>query len=139
MMLALTPIVDHLRAAGLLNVEGVLEIPTADQLPRALPAHYVVPTSESAGGNPMAGARDQAVDVTFSVLVVLEGSRRNQAGISEEVRDRTKPVIDAITGWTHPEASCACDYLGGRLGSASGRVVTWEVRFRSRYRLRKAS
>lgn len=139
-MLALTPTVRQLRGAGCKQVSGVLEFTAQTVVPPILPAFFVVPVSESASTNNVnAGARDQAIDDAFSVMVVVDGSRRNQDGVSEELKLQVDLVIDTITGWTHPEASRACDYAGGRLGSAAGTSVVWEVRFRSRHRLRKAS
>lgn len=138
-MIALTPIVERLRAAGCRHAEGVLEMAALDASPRQLPFHHVVPTGEGARPNANAGARDQAVDAGFSVMVTVDGQRRHRDGVSEELRDAINRVVDAITGWTHPEASRACDFAGGRLASASGSTVTWEVRFTTRYHLRKAS
>lgn len=134
MRLALTPIVERLRGAGLARVQGVLEMPRAE--PPVLPAFFVVPTAETAGANATAGVRDQAVDVGFSVMVAVDGARRNEAGVSEALKAECDRVVDALVGWTHPAASRACDYAGGRLASASGSSVVWEVRLRSRYHLR---
>jgi hypothetical protein len=58
-MLAMTPFVEQLRGAGLRQVEGVLEVPGREDVPRQLPAFFVVPTSETAAENRLAGARDQ--------------------------------------------------------------------------------
>lgn len=140
-MLALTPFVQQLRAAGFDQVEGALELPRLDEQPRRLPALWVVPTDERAGANSLSGARDQPVDAGISVIVVVDGARRNRDGVSEELKTRIDQVVDAIAGWRHPEASRACDYAGGRLlpGGAGATTLTWEVRFTSRFRLRKAS
>jgi hypothetical protein len=135
--LALTPIVERLRGLGCRQVEGVLELLEVRDGPRALPALYVVPGRERAGANALAGAIDQAVDVEFSVIVVVDGTRRNRAGISEEIKTQVEIVVQAIAGWTHPEASRACELGGGGMASAGGRSVAWEVRFRSRYHFRK--
>lgn len=137
MKLALTPIVEQLKAAGCRNVEGVLELVDVHDTPRALPAFFVVPGRERGGANTLSGAIDQAVDVEFSVIVVVDGGRRNRAGISEEVKDQTEIVMKAIAGWTHPEASRACEYGGGAAASAGARSFAWDVRFRTRYHFRK--
>lgn len=138
-MIALTPVVERLRGAGCRQVEGVLEMARLDQPPLQLPAYHVVPREETAAASQLAGARDQKVDVGVTVMVTVDGQRRNQAGVSEELRDAVLRARDAIVGWTHPEASAPFDYAGGRLASAGGSTVTWEVRFRTRYHLRKTS
>lgn len=139
MRLALTPIVEQLRGGGLRQVEGVLEFTAQTTEPRQLPAHFVVPVGETASGNSVDMGRDQAVDVSFSVFVVVDGARRNQAGIAEELKACEDKVCERLVGWTHPAASRACSYAGGRLASVSGSTVTWEVRFRTRYHERKSS
>lgn len=138
MELALTPIIEQLRGAGCAQVEGVLELSGQETEPRRLPAYFVVPTDESAQPNANSGTRDQAVDVGFQIFIVVDGARRNKAGISEELREQTRRVKDALVGWTHPQASRPCDYAGGRLVSASGSTVVWAVRLRTRYHERKA-
>ncbi len=137
MKLALTPIVMQLRACGFRQVEGVLEVPREDEQPRSLPALFVIPSSETASPNATAGRRDQKVEVAFSVIVVVDGARRNRDGVSEEIKSQFDMVQDAITGWTHPEASGACDYSGSRMASAGRSTVTFELRFKTRYHLRK--
>jgi len=139
MKLALQPIVDQLIAAGCRNVAGIIEFSAQTVEPRAKPAFFVVPIAEQPQPNTLSGARDQKVDVRWSVMVVLEGARRHAAGISEDVKIETDRVADALTGWTHPDASRPTDYDGGRLASADGSTVVWEVRFRSTWHLRKAS
>jgi len=139
MELALTPFVQQLRAAGCRQVSGVLEFAAETVEPRQLPAFYVVPTGEQARPSSTDQARDQAVDAAVSVMVVVDGSRRNADGISEELRTQTRIARDALVGWTHPGASRACAFAGGRLASASGSVAVWEVRLTTRYHLRKAS
>jgi hypothetical protein len=139
MMLALTPIVERLKAAGLRNVEGVLELIDVQDMPRALPAFFVVPSRESASENRMSGVIDQLVECGFSVMVVVDGSRRNRDGISEEIKTQTDAVKAALVGWTHPDASRACELSGGQLASAGARACTWDCRFRTRYHFRKTS
>ena len=139
MRLALTPIVEQLKAAGARQVQGVLEFSATTVEPRQLPAYFVVPVSEDAGGSAVDQGRDQAVDVTFTVMIVVDGTRRNTAGISEELKTCEDLVATALVGWKHPAASRACSYAGGRLASASGSTVAWAVRLRTRYHERKSS
>lgn len=137
MMLALTPIAERLRAAGARNVAGLLEFSAQTELPRALPAHFVVPTGESANGNVVSGAHEQRVEVTFSVIVVLDAAARRTDVIAEDLKTSVDLVRGAIAAWMHPQAAAPTDYAGGRLVSADRSTVVWEVRFRSRYHVRK--
>lgn len=141
MKLALTPFVEQLRAAGCNHAEGLLEFSRQTVAPRVLPARFVVPVSESpaSGAAPTVGARDQAVDVALSVFLVLNGAALDRSGVSEQLQVETQRIVDALVGWTHPGASRACDYAGGRLASADGSTVVWELRFRTRYHLRRTS
>ena len=137
-MIALGPICDRLRAGGCARVEGVLELAAIDAAaPRQLPAFFVVPTSETGGGNALDQGRDQPVDVGFSVVVLVDGARRDRAGVSEQLRDEANRARDAVLGWTHPEASRACSFAGGRLVSVTGPTVAWEVRLTTRVHLRR--
>lgn len=139
MKLALAPIVDQLKPAGFRNVAGILEFSKLTVAPRALPALFVVPIAETARANVNVGGRDQAIDVSFAVMLMLDGAGIHQAGVSDELKVQTGRVIDALVGWTHPEASRACDYAGGRLASADGSTVVWDLRFTARHHLRKPS
>jgi len=137
--LALTPIVERLRDQGLTQVQGVLELGRQDAPPRTLPAFYVVPVSERGAANALDVARDQAIDCEFAVLLVVDGARRNEAGIADAVQVEGERVKDALVGWAHPAASRACGFSRASLGSASGPVVTWDMRFTARYHLRRNS
>jgi len=138
MDLSLAPIIDKLRAAGLDPVEGLLELKAMTAPPARLPAYFVVPTDETAQPNNVAGARDQRVTVAFSVVITLRGARHGDT-VNDELKQTTRRVKDALTGWTHPDASSPCDYVGGRLLSGSGSTIEWRVRFSTRYHLRRPS
>lgn len=137
MMLALTPIVEQLRAGGARNVEGVTEFARRVEPPRALPAYFIVPLNEDAAPNSLSGARDQRVTVSFGVLVVVAGDGRNRAQVSDALTEACKVAKDAVVGWRHPSAAAATDYAGGSLFSTEGGVVAWMMRFSTRYHERK--
>lgn len=136
-MLALTPIAERLRACKITQVEGVLEMAAVKTAPRMLPAYFIVPSAESAQDNKLAGARDQLVTAGWSVIVVVDAAQRRADGVHEGLKSAVDAVVDALTGWKHPAASAASDYAGGRLISAAGSTVEWEVKFKARYHLRK--
>lgn len=140
MMLSLTPIVERLQAAKFRQVEGLLEFGGLRDVPRQLPALFVVPTSESAQANTLAtGGHDQKVVAGWSVMLVLDAARRQQVGVSEDLRDHSKAVRRALVGWQHPEASGATAYAGGRLASADAGAVVWAIQFTAACRLRETS
>lgn len=139
MKLALTPIVELLKAHGCKHAEGLLEFGAQTTTPATLPARFVVPTAESAQPNSLDGGRNQRVGCGISVFLVLEAARRRQAGVAEDLKVETDRLRDILVGWTHPEASGPFDYAGGRLASADGSAVVWELRVTAAYNLRKTS
>ncbi|MET3436330.1 hypothetical protein [Sphingomonas sp. 1185] len=135
-MLTLAPIVALLRT-GFKSVDGVLEAPSQSDLPRALPALFVVPAADAAEPNTLSGKRDQRVTFDFSVLVTV-AARAAQGQVSDELKAVEDRVIELVVGWTHPDASGPVDYVGGRLANVGLGSVTWEVRLRCPYRLRSS-
>lgn len=134
----LKPFVDRLKAERFSNVFGVLEF-VALTAPPAGTSFYVVPESEDARPNNLvgSGALDQQVAATFMVVIVMPGTARNPDAVSDALEEAKQRVITVIAGWTHPDASRACELAGGRLLSASGSTVAWGVMFRTAWRLRK--
>lgn len=139
MMIALAPICAQLTEGGCKRVGGLIEFAAQREKPPILPAFFVVPTEDQAAPNRMSGGRDQKVTDDFSVFVVLDANARRIEAIAEDLKLECTRVVDAITGWKHPEASGATDYAGGRLVDASGGQVTWRLRFSTSHHLRKAS
>lgn len=137
-MIAQQPIVDCLKASGLQPVEGVLEFVSLSQAPRANPAFFVVPEREAAQANRLSGVIDQKVSETFSVVIVVDGARR-EASVSEALKTNVDNVIAALLGWRHPEASGACEYVGGRMVSIEGNQAVWAVSFTASRHIRKES
>lgn len=133
----LQPFVDRLKGAGLPHVYGVMEFAGLKAAP-AGQSFYVVPEREAASPNTLAGqhAIDQKVDQAFMVVIVLPAAARRAEAISEALEDAVQAVIRAVAGWTHPDASRACELAGGRLLSADGSMMAWGVTFRTAWRLR---
>lgn len=136
MKLALTPIVAQLRHGGFRQVTGLLEYSEQAVPPRGLPALFVVPVGERAGSNTVDIGRDQAVDVEVSVMLVIDGTKRNADGIAEDLTIEGERVKAALVGWTHPEASRPFAFTRASLSSIGSGVVAWDMRFATRYRLR---
>lgn len=137
-MMGFAPTVARLKEAGFASVEGVLEFAAQIEPPRMSPALFVVPERDTAQPNRMAGVHDQKVTETFSVVLVVVGARR-AATVSEELSLHAEAVMRSLAGWRHPEASGACDYVGGRLLSAEGQRVAWAISFSASRHIRKES
>lgn len=137
MKLAQQPIVDALRASGARNVEGVIEFARQVEAPRALPAYFVVPLRESASPNAYATARDQRVEASWGIAVVVAGDGRRREQVAEDLQAACTLATRALIGWTHPAAAGPTDYAGGELISTAGGVVTWLLRFAAHYHERR--
>lgn len=137
----LTPIVEELKRAGFRRVYGALELAALDKEPTTLPALFVVPEGENAAPNNLVGVHDQAAERRFGIVILVDGAARREDRISEELTELEEKVIFTLAGWTHPQASRACDYAGGRLltMSASGRTLAWMVSFRTARHIRKVA
>jgi hypothetical protein len=133
----LAPIVAQLEAAGLKRVQGALELAALKTSPAMLPAFFVVPMGEDAAANRLSGVHDQATTRTFGVVIIVEG--RSAERSSDLLADLEARVLQALAGWTHPEASRPCDYASGRMLSVSGSTVSWLVSFRTGRHIRKAN
>ena len=134
------PIIDELRALGFRQTGGVLEYAALQGVPGALPAAYVVPQGETAGPNRLgAGATDQRVEWGFAVVVILEANARRPEAVNEQLEERTDAVKRRLTGWQHPDASGPTTFTDGQLVGAGANAVSWAVRFRCPYHLRKTS
>ncbi|WP_336958749.1 phage tail terminator protein [Sphingobium aquiterrae] len=135
-MIAIGPIVERLQAAGCKSVEGVVEFADRTIEPRALPAHFVVPTNESAAPNRMTGVVDQKITVGFTIMLAIAAGRSTGA-ISEALKTEGDRIKAAIVGWKHPGATGPTEYAGGQLVSTDARVIAWAFRFTCSYHLRK--
>lgn len=137
-MIAQEPIAERLRSeGGFRHVDGVIEWAGLTDVPRALPAAFVVPDNDSASENRLNGVIDQKVGETFGVIVVVAGQAARGSKPSEELKTQTDAARDALLGWTHPETSRPTEYAGGRLIEAGGGIVAWMVRMRTGFHLRR--
>lgn len=134
-----SPIVARLKEAGLERVYGALELAGLQAQPGRLPQRFVIPDGWSAGENRLAGVHDQRLVQMFSVVSLLEGAARREDLVSEAIHEEEAKVLAALVGWTHPDASRACDAVSGRLLSVNGTTLSWIVTFRTGTHIRKAS
>lgn len=126
----------RLRDAGFARVEGVLDYAALTAPPAYLPALYVVPEDEDAGANTMVGVHDQRIVARFRVVAIVGAALRPDV-TADALRNAVVQIRDTLTGWTHPEASGATEYVGGRLQAIEPGTVAWGVRFRAPYRFRR--
>ena len=138
-MIALTPITARLEGAGLRHVFGALEFAGLTRPPPAasLPAHFVIPQRDRAGRNELDGAISQTIALDFAVVIVIAAAGRDQDGIREDLKERIDAVIDALIGWTHPEAISPSLYASGQLLSAGSNVLAWQLTFSTKTRIRR--
>lgn len=136
----LQPFVDRLTGLGLLTLGGALEYAGLKQVPALLPAGYVVPQAERAGGNDRAsGAVDQRVTAELAVMLLIAGAARRDAAVSEQLEQLTAGVKARLLGWRHPDASGPTLYSGGGLVGLDANALVWAVRFTAPYHLRKVA
>lgn len=136
-MIALAPFVERLKAAGFKHVEGELALAKVDGPPAADQALFVVSEGETAEPNRMSGVIDQAITERIAVVAVVRAGARHKEGTSDAVRDAVNRVVDALIGWTHPEASAPLTYTGRETLSVGGALVSTAVRFTTRSHLRR--
>lgn len=138
-MIAFGPIVAALKSAGFAYVEGVLEMAALIEAPRVSPALFIVPERNAARPNSLgAGAVDQRVTETFSVVLIVQITQRNPT-VSEDLVLHSKRIEETLVGWKHPDASGVSEYVGGRLVSVDGPRVTWAMSFSLARHIRKTS
>jgi len=138
-MMSQTPTVERLEQAGFSKVAGVVEWAGLKAAPAHSPALFVMPVRAAAEPNRLNGAHDQRVTEGLRVVVVIKPKALVAGKPSEQLKVEVDKVIDAITGWTHPEACTAYDYAGGSLLSADGWGIAWAVDFKTAWRLRKGT
>jgi hypothetical protein len=139
----LQPVLDQLDGLGLVTRGGALEFAGLSSVPGRLPAAFALLESEGAEPNRMAtGVLDQRVTVIFAVALVVAANGRPGAGggvqVSDAFTDLSKAVLHRLAGWKHPDFDRATEFVGGRLMSVDGTALTYALRFRASYHLRKA-
>jgi len=135
----LVPIVDQLKASGLQRVQGVLELVSLKTPPARLPAHFVVPDSETAQPNSFTGGPImQRTDARFGVVIMLAPGA-NQEKTSDDLQIHEDQVIEAVLGWIHPDAADGkpCEYVGARMLTVMPGALCWMVSFRTGRMIRK--
>ncbi len=134
------PIIDRLSGLGFKYVGGLLEFAQLKDAPPAnrLPAAYVIPEGWQANDkSPAVGVIDQKFADKFSVVLVLNESR-SDARASEGLDEHQRKILEALVGWTHPEATSPCLAVSARLTSIGQGVVSWRIMFSTSHHLRKA-
>lgn len=135
-MIRLLPIVEHLKAGGYANTEGLMEFLGLTSAPRSLPALFVVPRGERAGANRLSGATDQRVEHQIAVVLILPVKARRQAEVSDALTEHVRKIRDIMLSWQHPDASRRWEYVGGELTDIDAGVVAWSIGFSAPYHLR---
>lgn len=132
------PIINRLDALGFKTLGGAMEYADLKQVPGRLPAAFVVPQNKSAAPSARMGVVDQKVTALFAVVLVLPSTREGNRLVSTLLEDFERAVVDALVGWTHPDASLPTEFADAAVLSVDGTSFTWAIRFRTSYHIRKA-
>lgn len=134
----LRPIIEHVSDLPFKTFGGALEFAALKDVPRGLPALYVIAEDKQAGPNRLSGAIDQRVEATFRAVLVLDAARRAGAvDVSDQLDELARAVTMKLLGWMHPDARTEVTYLGEGLMSVDGTALVWGIRFTNAYHLRK--
>lgn len=134
----LAPVIDRLKAKRLKRVYGALELAGLDKEPGAtqLPAYFVIPDGWSASPNRTTGVHDQLVSEDFGVVILMAGAPLREGQTSDALHEAELAVIAALAGWTHPDATRACEASRARMVSVSRNTLGWFVGFSTGRRIR---
>ncbi|GAB4192578.1 MAG: hypothetical protein OHK0024_32780 [Thalassobaculales bacterium] len=125
---------DDMAALGLRHVDDALGLAALKAAPPSarLPAAYVVPIRETAGGNHLATAVRQRVQVSFGVLLVV-------ARDGDPTGGRARASIDAIAtalrgrllGWRPDDGWAPVTYAGAHLVAIEHGCAWHQLSFQS--------
>jgi hypothetical protein len=137
------PIVDRLDGLGFAMIGSNLEYAGLKQVPSRLPAAFVVSDSEVAASNRMASQIvDQKVTEIFAIVLIVNSNTRSMtakgSGISPDFDRLRDAVKNRFVAWKHPQASGLIELVDGRLLSVDGTAISYALRFRATYHIRKA-
>lgn len=136
----LQPIIDQLAGLGFRTVDGVAGLANVEDSLKALPAAFVAPSGEDAAANRLAaGATDQRVTASFSVIIVIASAARVAGKANDDLDELSTAVKNALAGWSHPDMSGPAEYRRGRLLDLRAGQIWWGVDFTAPYHLRKTA
>lgn len=130
----IAPIIQQLDGNVFAQISGAREFAGLRDVPTRLPAAFVVPEGWSASASRLAGAVDQALANTFTVVVLLGASRDGEDDLLETLE---RSVIESLVGWRHPDASGPIQLAGARLLFADSGALAWAISFKAPSHFRK--
>jgi hypothetical protein len=133
----LQPIINRLDPLGFKTLGGAMEYAELKTLPGRLPAAFVVPQSKSASPSARVGVIDQKVSALFAVVIILPATRAGNRLVATDLEDFEAAVVNALVGWTHPDATLPTEFADAAVLSVDGTAFTWAIRFRTSYHIRK--
>lgn len=109
-------------------------------IPRQLPAAYVIPLQVDAGGNEVIGGSIQQHALAFGVVLVLRYAGDATGGRATLALEPLRLMVqDALVGWTPPGCHAPLDFVGGRLSEMmDGGTVAWQDDFTALRRVSRA-
>lgn len=130
-MIRISAVAEHLKAAGVGRVQGVIDYAALRTAPTQLPAHYVLPDDETAQTPTTTGVIDSFVTEQFQVVTVVAAAAARQGRVSDELQDEADKVRSLLVGWTPPACVRPVVFVRGRLINAGGGVVAYARTYRS--------
>lgn len=136
----LGPIIDRISAGalGFKTVDGIETVADLETTPVPLPAAFVVPAAddflpEQEGAGLIVLENRANFDVVIMIAAAAQRGR-----VRDELSGFADAVIEQLLGWS-PDASVYRPIIpvSGRLLGLGGGRVSWTIRFRTAYRLRK--
>ena len=120
------------RHAGAFSYIGYLaDFAALSDLPRSVPAAYIIPVNEQAGAD---GALDQSVQThraTFSVVIIVRhAGDATGAKATLALAALRETVHAALVGWLAPDCAEYTGFVGGELAEMmDGGFVSWRDDF----------
>ncbi|EKE78431.1 phage tail terminator protein [Oceanibaculum indicum] len=124
------------------SVEGAAELSELlgkKIMPARLPAAFVLPLGDDAGGDAYAtGLMSQQVTETVAVLVIdkVSGDARGGKSWSRGIVPLKHSVFDALHNWKPGESNDPLQYRRGRLVAVNAAGVFYQLDFQSAWYLR---
>lgn len=118
-------------------IGSVADFAALGDLPRSLPAAYVIPLDERAEPSDMIGVNAQTHTAMFCVvLIVRHAGDASGAKAALALDALRKAVHDALIGWAPPECFDAVQFVFGSLAELiGGGTIAWRDDFSVRRRI----
>lgn len=109
-------------------------------VPRSVPAAYVIPLEERAGDNEVVGASLQQHTAALGVLLIVRHAGDAGGGRATLALGPLREAVQAaLVGWTPPGCHAPLAFAGGQLDELmDGGAVAWRDNFTATRRVQRA-